>query len=84
MRKRQPKIGECCSVMKLVLSRELPASAKAGLALEPWLNFTKGTQGVALVLHFPKSKDRSSEHASATYALVSYCPFCGAKTERKT
>jgi hypothetical protein len=80
---KKTKIGECCPVMELVLSRELPARRPTcGLELAPWFS-TSGKSGQAIVLHFPKSKDREAEHADATYAPVKFCPFCGTPTEKK-
>ncbi len=73
------KIGECCPVLKLALERE----SKHGLELAPFFSLTGKGTGVSLILRFPRSKDRKAPHADATFAECSFCPFCGAKLERK-
>lgn len=76
--KKQPKLGECCLVLRLVLSRPVPERRPPlGLAVEPWISMSGKGTGVSVVLHIPKSKDRKSENADATYAECSFCPFCG-------
>lgn len=86
MPKKPPsKIGECCDLMKLVLSRELPKRRpQLGLELAPFVSFKKGAEaGVSVVLHFPRSKTRTERFADCTYAELNFCPWCGAPIKRK-
>lgn len=79
----------CCPVLALVLERDTQTSAHArrGFSFEYMFQISTGKpKGSQLVYHFPKAKRGSEaakgEHASATYALVKVCPFCGKKVKR--
>lgn len=68
------ELGRCCAVLELVLSRTSPF----GLSIGSMINFTTGETSDRLVVQFRKAKkNEPQEHKNATYAPVSWCPFCG-------
>lgn len=75
--------GECCELMNMVLARTAAASKPQSLAREIMFDFTgkrRPADYTAIVIHLPRAKkDDKSPHAKAAYAVVNYCPFCGAK-----
>ena len=76
------KPGDCCAVMRLVLSR--PAANALGLVLETRINFKTGEMSPALAVKFRKAKkDEPQEYKNSTFAFVNFCPFCGTRTDQK-
>lgn len=79
------KLGECCPIMSMVLNRDNHGKSKAqGFTIGQtfFLNGKPGRQ--QLVYEFCRAKKTdASEHghgssfATATYAPVKHCPFCG-------
>jgi hypothetical protein len=66
-------VTECCKVMALVIGR-----AKSGITKEPSWNYKTGETDEVFVVRFAKSRDKGAEHPDATYAVLSWCPFCKA------
>lgn len=76
---------ECCPVMALVVTRCNGSDRRVGITREMMLSFKTGRTRYELMLHFPKAKrGDKSEHASATYSPVNFCPFCGAEQEARS
>lgn len=85
--KPKPPLGRCCPVMELALSRARDTE-RIGLTTGTMVQI--GKRGAArkpattIVIYFRKAlKGDTSQYAGATYAEVSFCPFCGAKVERE-
>lgn len=82
---KKKQLGECCPVMSMVLARDnhgktKPTGFTVGITFR--LNGKAGKR--RLIYEFSKAKKTdvseygaSSEYASATYAPVKHCPFCG-------
>ena len=79
-----PKLDEdfnCCPVLALALERSHPSF---GIQVCTYVDFKTGEFAYKVVEKFRKAKKGdASPHASATYAAVKFCPFCGAKDCRR-
>ena len=77
--------SECCDVMDLALERQ-PSSQyqRFGLVREMAFNIRTGAESYPTIIRFANGKKGTSypQHRDATYAEVSYCPFCGKKQRR--
>jgi hypothetical protein len=76
------KLGECCPVLSLVLSRY--QANGLGVVLETRMNFKTGDMSPALAVKFRKAKkDEPQEYKDSTFAFVNFCPFCGTPTKQE-
>lgn len=70
----------CCPVMRLVLERRAPGR---GLDYKIAINPRTGKSSEVKVLNFRRHKKSDSELSAkfrnATFAEISFCPFCGRK-----
>jgi hypothetical protein len=57
--------------------------ARQGIRWGLMVNIRTGGSHEELILEFPKAKDRKEPHAGATYAPLTFCPFCGVKQGEK-
>ena len=81
----EAKPGECCPVMKMVLTRDTHGKTKPqGFSVAHMFHLNGKPGADRLIYEFSKAKrtDASehgakSEFAGATYAPVKHCPFCG-------
>lgn len=84
MAKKTP-LGECCPVMSMVLARDNHGKARpAGFTIGHTFHLNGKAGKARLIYEFSKAKKTDdseygtkSEYASATYAPVKCCPFCG-------
>ncbi len=81
----KPKLGECCPVMAMVLTRDTHDNARPkGFSIGEtfFLNGKPGRQRLIYQFNSAKRTDTSehgakSDFADTTYAPVKHCPFCG-------
>lgn len=79
MPSKPKKLGKCCPVIGVVLSRG--AGNGLGLVLETRINFTTKAMSPALAIKFRKArKDEDQAFKNSTFAFVNFCPFCGTPT----
>lgn len=81
------KKGECCELMTIALARTASLMKPQGMAREELFDFSGKRRPAVyptIVLHLPKAtKEDKSAWRKATYAMVNYCPFCGAKVAKE-
>lgn len=77
------RMGKCCPGMKMVLARTRESDS-LGLKLEPMWDISNGKLTAQFVIRTRKAKDKNEAHANATYVLVTFCPFCGARLRKET
>lgn len=81
----KPKLGECCPVMNMVLTRDTHGKTKPqGFEIGTMFHLSGKPGKERLIYCFSKAKktDASeygakSEFANSTFAPVKHCPFCG-------
>lgn len=77
--------GACCPVMTMVLTRDTHANPRPkGFSVGHMFHLNGKPGADRLIYQFNKAKKtdtsehgHGSEFASATYAPVKHCPFCG-------
>lgn len=78
------KYGECCEVMALALERGV--QSRPGMYVGTLMNFRTGKSSDAIAIEWRRARKTDDgkygygkPYANTTYALVAFCPFCGAK-----
>ncbi len=80
------KVSECCPLFPLIIRRDVLRDTRRGFELNTPFQLSTGKMMPEVVIYrFPKRKrtEPADELEDATYALVRFCPFCGAPQERK-
>ena len=75
---------DCCELLPLVMSRCATSARPIGIVRETLFGLS-GSERQAIVVHFPRARTgpRDAKFATASYAELSYCPFCGADIKFK-
>lgn len=78
-KKNDQEIGKCCPVMELVLSRVRPRDK--GMQLDHAWDLKKREGFRPILVHRMHRGKRTDDpkFRESTFAVVSYCPFCGSK-----
>jgi hypothetical protein len=86
-RRKDKKLGECCELFDMVIKRDVSREARRGFEVAVPFAFTTGDPYAAVMIYrFPKAPKGAAdkpEFKGVTYALVCFCPFCGAQLTRK-
>ena len=71
---------DCCELLPLVMGRCATSARPIGIVRETLISLN-GSERQAIVVHFPRARTgpRGAKFANASYAELSFCPFCGTK-----
>ncbi len=86
IRRKAVKLGECCPLFDAIIKRDVSREQRRGFEVAvPFVVRTGKPVDAIMIYRFPKAAKGVVEDPTmkgCTYALVAFCPFCGAKQTR--
>lgn len=87
IRRKAVKLGECCPVFDAIIKRDVSREQRRGFEIAiPFMRMSGKPQPEVMIYRFPKALKGAIEEPGmkgVTYALVAFCPFCGAPQTRE-